>query len=319
MAAKNAAGAYGATFDTTNTVDLNNLYPTFSIGTITYPASQGALKDSETATVAVTIANTDTISFTSPNGDLSITNPSTIETPKTVTRIAGSYNIATTNFTGTATRAANAAVTAASAVVKIANVAATITVSTAAARLRSGGNNGTSIQNHTITITGNQQLYAAPTMNADTGGGTFTGSWSGAGTTWTRTLQVHDDDVKATYAWQALSARNLANIETTVITTGGSYVLGGFVQRTLTFGAFSQTTALNVAVVTYSKLTAGTFTATGQAATRNAVQGNHDDLANQFTVDDLATNPTTIWWNDVTAAGTNSSGTAALTAVEETV
>lgn len=318
MAAGDSTGAYGATSDTSNTVILNNLYPTLTFGTITYPASQGGLKNSETATVAVTTANLDSIIFDSPNGDLSVTAPTTIGSPKAVTRIAGSYNVSTNNFRGVATRNANAAVTTTQGVVNIANVAAVITVATPAARLRSGGNDGTTLQSHTITLTSDQQLFVAPTLNAGASG-TFTGAWAGGPTVYTRTFQVHDNDVKGTYSWAGLSATNLAGIVTSSITTGASYVLGGFVARNLTFAAFSQTTSMGVAVTTYSKLTATIFTATNQPALLNATQGNHSSIANTYTVDSIGTNPTTVYWNDAAAASSNSSGTAQLQSLQETV
>jgi hypothetical protein len=318
MAARDLNGAWGSTADTSNTVVLNNLYPTATIGSITYPGAQGAIKTTESATVAMTIANTNVILFDSPVSQLTITSPTVSAATKTVTYLAGSYNVSTNNFRVTATRSANAAVTTNQGVVKIANVAPTITVSAPAARLRSGGNNGTSVQNHTITITSDQQLASAPTMSAGAAG-TFTGSWSGGPTSYTRTLQVHDNDTKGSYSFGSLLATGLAGLTQTTISSGSAYVLGGFVQRNLTFSAFSQTTALNVAVVTYSKLQAGLFTATNQASTRNSSQGDHSNLTNTFTVDALSTNPTTIWWNDVAAASSNSGGTAQLLAVEETV
>ncbi len=315
--ARDATGAYGSTFDTTNTVILNNLYPTLTFGSITYPATQFALKDSETATVAVTTANLDSILFSSPNGDLSVTAPTVIGSPKTVTRIAGSYNIATTNFRGIATRAANAASTTTNGVVFIANVAPTLTATLPAARLRSGGNDGTAIQSHTITLTSSQQLQAAPSMSAGASG-TFSGSWSGGPLTYTRTLAVADVDAKGTFTWTSVLGTGLAGLTTTAA-INPDYILGGFVSRSLTFSAFSQTTALNVAVTDYSKLTAGIFTATNQAALRNASQGNTSDIVNTYTVVDMDTNPTNIFWNDVAAASSNSGGTAQITAVQEIV
>lgn len=318
LQAKDASGAYGATFDTTNTVVLNNLHPTLTFGTITYPVSQAALKGSEDATIVVTSANLNTIVYDSPTGELGVTNPTTIESPKTVTRQSGGYNVSVNNFRGIATRAANAATTTTQTIIKIADDAAVITVAAPAARLRSGGNNGTAVQSHTITITSTQQLLSAPSLSADTSG-TFIGSWSGGPTVYTRTFQVHDNDIKGTYNWQSLSATNLAGTVTTSITSGGSYVLGGFVSRTLTFSAFSQLTTLNVAVVTYAKLTAGIFTATNQPALLNAAQGNHSNIANTYTVEALNTNPTSIYWNDNAAASSNSGGTAQITNVQETV
>jgi len=311
----------GGSTEGVHVVNCNNLHPSVAIGSVTYPGAQGALKASESASVANTCSNFDTIIYSDPTAtELNISNTTTYEASKNVSRIGGTYNVSTTNFRITANRAANDADTIANTTVNIANVAAQITVAEPAARLRSGGNDGTSIQNHTITLTSDQQLLSTPSLSEDTGGGTFIGSWSGGPTVYTRTLQVHDDDVKATYNWQSLSATNLAGIVTTVITGDDSYVLGGFVARTLTFAAFSQTTTLNVAVVTYTKVQAGIFTSTNQVAIRHTPQGDHADAANEYTIDSpLNTNPQTLWWNDVAAAAANSGGTAQITNVEEIV
>lgn len=326
--AKSVAGAYGPTRDTDqgggstelqHVVKLNNLYPTVTWGAITYPATQGALKNVESATVAVLLSDLDTVLFSSPNGDLSVTNTTLIETPKTVTRAAGNYNISTNNLRGVATRAANAATTTADTIVRIAHTAAAISVTEPAARLRSGGNNGTAAQNHTITITSTQQLAEAPTMSADVGGGTLQGvAWVGGPTVYTRSLQVHDNDVKGTYNWNTLTATNLAGIVTNAITGDATYVLGGFVQRTVTFPAFTATAPLGVAVITYAKLQAGTFQATGQPALKMAVQGDTTTTVGYYTVSALNVNPTTIFWNDALAVSSNTS-TADLYLVEETV
>lgn len=328
--ARNPAGAFGGTRDTNelggttdgvDLVNLNNLYPSVSFGAITYPLTQQALKASETADVVNSVTDADVVLYDSPNGDLSIASPTVIATPKTVTRIAGIYNVSTPNLRVTGTRNANDAVSVATTTVNIASVALSLTVSTPAARLRSGGNDGTTIQNHTITVTGDQQLLAAPSLTEGTGSaGTFIGSWAGGGTTWTRTLQVHDNDDKGTKTWQSPSATNLAGIVTTTIAVGPTYELGGFVARTLTFGAFLQTTALNVAVTTYTKVSAGIFTATNQPALRNPVQGDTSDIANTYTIQSpLGVNPQTLFWNDQAAAGSNSGGTAQITNVQEAV
>jgi len=325
-------GAYGPTRDTnqlggtvdgTDLVNCNDLRPIVSIGAITYPGSQQALKGSETATVVNTaiVGSYDTIIYDSPNTQLLISNATTFEDPKTVTRIDGDYNVTVANFRITANRAANDATTIDSEVVNIANVAVIVSVVPPAARLRSGGNDGTSAQNHTITVSGDQQLLNAPSLDPGAGSaGVFVGSWSGGGTTWTRALQVHDDDDKGTKSWQNLVATNLAGLVTNTISSGATYVLGGFVARSLTFGPFLQSTTLNVAVVTYTKLSAGVFTATDQPAQLNPTQGDTSDIVDTYTIlSPLGTNPQTLWWNDVAAASSNSSGTAQITNLQELV
>lgn len=323
-----AAGAVRATDElggTTDHVDLvgcNDFHYTISFGTPTYPGVQGALKDSETATVPITITGfgspNDTIIHTSPTAELSITSPATYQDPKTVQRIAGTYNDSTDNLQVSVVRGANGAPTVDATVVKIAHVDAIIEVTEPATRLQSGGNNGTTIKSHTITITSDQELLIAPTLPAAAGGGTFIGSWAGGPKVWTRTLQVHDDDVHTTYAWTGLVATNLAGKVINAITGDANYIIEGFIKRTLTFGPYSQSTTLDVALSSYPKLQAGIFTATNQPAVRHTPQGDQSDATNEYTVlSPLGTNPQTLWWNDVAAASSNSSGTAQITDVEE--
>ena len=242
--------------DGVNLVKLCNLYPSVSVGAITYPVSQSALKDSETADVANTASNYDVIAYDSQNGDISIASPSVFANPKTVTRIAGTYNIATANFRATATRSANAAVTIATGIVKIAHTSPTIDITVPASRLRSGGNDGTAAQDHTVTITSSQQLYQAPTLAAGSGGGTFQGAgFSGGPSVWTRALRVSDDDVKAGYSFNTLNAVNLAGKIVTTINSGASYTLGGFVSRAIALAAFANETHMHVAASDYMKVT----------------------------------------------------------------
>jgi hypothetical protein len=301
--------------DGVNLVNLNNLYPTVSIGSITYPASQGALKSSESATVANTVTNYDTVAYTSPNGDLSITSSTTVQTPKTVTRIAGSYNISTNNLMISATRAANDATSTDQDVVYIANTACTLSVTEPAARLRSGGNDSTSAQNHTITITASQRLYSAPTLNAGAEGTWQGGGFSGSGTTWTRALQVHDDMTKGTYSWGSISGTNLAGIVTSAITGNSTYVLGGFVSRSITLAAYANEADMNVEAITYANV-AMTWSVKALPNKRDVGTTAVPD-SGSWCLDTLSTNPTTIRILDTAATGASSTPTTIT--IQETV
>jgi hypothetical protein len=322
-------GAFGGTLDTdhdgsadgVNLVELNNTQPNVDFDLVTYPVTQQALKGSESADVDVTVTDTDSVVYDSPTGELSITNPTLDEATKSVTRIAGGYNVSTPNLRVVATRSANNAQQTFQHVVNIANDAAVITVLEPAARLQSGGNDGTSIQDHVITISSNQQLLSAD-MDEDTGGvnprGVFTGSWAGGPSDWTRTLQVHDDHEKGTFAWQNLLVTNLAGVQTTSISGDGQYVLGGFVKRSLTFGPFATQTPMDVEVVDFSKVQAGIFTATNQPALRQPI-GTPPSVTDGYTIDSVGVKPTQVIWLDTAAAGSNSGGTAQITDVEEVV
>lgn len=249
--------AGGGGVDGTDVVTLNNLFPAVSIGSATYPGGQGALKGAESATVVVTTSDLDTILFDSPTSELTVTNPTTIETPKTVTRAAGSYNVSVNNFRATANRAANDATTIDQSVVNIANVAATVTVSEATARVRSGPAPG---NDTTITIASDQQLLSAPSLEPAVSRGTFQGSWVGGPSTYTRDLRVPDSENPgdgSSNTWINLSATNLAGIVTTTITGDNTYVVGGFTARTINYAAFTANSTETVPVTDESKLTAG--------------------------------------------------------------
>jgi hypothetical protein len=267
----------------------------------------------------------DSILYSDPTGvQIDIANPAVYEANKVATcRNPGSFNNSATNFRYLLTRNANAAQTTVNAVVVVADVAPTITIAKPAARLRSGGNNGTAVQSHTITIQSNQPLLNAPTLGADSGGnrGTFAGGWAGGPSNWTRSLQVSEvvPDEKGTFAFEGLIATGLAGIVQNV-PAGGSqaYVLGGFVSRDLTFPAFDPDTSLDVQVVDFAKLTAGVFTATNQPSIKQAI-GTPPSVTDGYTIDALNPATTKLIWLDTPQVNANASGTAQILAVQETV
>ena len=218
----------------THILAINNTRPVVTAGVITYPASQFALKGTEEATVAATYANVDSVLWTSA-AQLTVNAP-TVMGNVVVNRLAGGYNIGTTNLTATAQRVANATTSTTNVVVWIADTNPVITKTLPAARLRSG----VAAQNHVITLGSDQRLISiamgAGTITGDAAG-TFSGSWATAnnGLTNTRTLVVADNDPKGTATFTGLSAVNLAGKEVTTVTTDLDYELGGFVTRTVTF------------------------------------------------------------------------------------
>lgn len=322
---RNAVGSWGGDYDTdsaglvdgVNVVNCNNLYPSLFIGAITYPGVQSALKDAETATIVNTASNYDTISYTSPTAELSITNPALHQDPKTVQRIAGGYNISVNNFRIAANRIANNASTTVQDVVNIAHDNATLQVTEPAARLVSGGNAGTVAQNHTITITADQSLLSSPTLGAPIG------IWQGVGfvggpAIWTRALQIHDNDAKGTYAWGAISGTNLAGRITNAITGDANYILGGFVERTLTIAAWTNREAnIGTQVATTGNLVCENISKGGagpNGGTMFLFQASIADAVDRFTI----TQPSgvynatgNLWYNcDLNNALSNTTGTA---------
>jgi hypothetical protein len=321
---KKANGSFSAWFLTTSqgstdgqyTVKLNNIGPTISFGTITYPGTQRGLKGTESATVVNNVSDYNTISYTS--SQLDISSSTLFENSKIVTRKnAGGteYNVSSPNLTITAVRTANNKSASGSVLVKIANGTFNLNISTnGGQRLRTGGSNGTSAQSYTVTISSTQELLSAPTLAAPTGGGTLS-AFGGSSTSWNATLSnINDDLTKTTYNWGAISATNIAGTTVTIINTGGSYVIGGFVSRPLTLAAFQNTLTLNTSVSDFSKMTLS-WPFKPSVTIRSAI-GTQPPLADSWTIDNVNANPTTVIILDT--AATQSSSQATTVTVQET-
>lgn len=303
--ARNALGTFGTNYTSSNSVTLNQTYPVVGARVITYPATQTGLKGTESATITSTITNVDTILYTGTN--LTVTAPTTYAVSKTVIRTGGTYSYGTSNYTITATKTSNGAVTSASSAVAIADTApsASITISGSPARLFSSAA-GT---NYTITVTANQQLQSAPSLVASSG--TFLGSWTGSGTTWTRVLQILDTDLKGAQTFSALAATGLAGVVGSTITSGAAYNVGGFVTRTITFPAFARYAPIGTSVQIIAKTAAsytGSVSLVRQADTADVFQGY--TIVNSAGVYDPTGDH--LYISDAAFAGANTSGTLQL-------
>lgn len=180
--------------DKVNAVYLNNVIPSITLGSISYPNGQQALKNNESANFTLNITNYDTYDVTGI-GELDLTSINI--GISTVSRISGTYNISTNNVIVTAYRSANGTSTTSSCTVKIANVQPVITVSDPISML-SGGSYGTVAQTYTITINANQLLASAPLLQvAGVNKGIFSGSgFTGSGASWSRSIIITDSDTK---------------------------------------------------------------------------------------------------------------------------
>lgn len=306
---RNSLGTFGANFNSTNTITLNQTFPTIGARTISYPGGQSGLKAAESATVTSTVSNFDTITYSGTN--LTVTNPTTYSASKTVTRSGGTYSFGTNNYTISATKTSNNATTTASSAITIADTAPTaaITITGNPTRLVSSPA-GT---NYTVTITANQQLLNAPSLVASSG--TWLGSWTGSGTTWTRVLQINDTHPKGAQTFSSLTATGLAGVVGSTITSGAAYTVGGFSTRTITFPAFARYAPIGTSVVDFTKTSAsytGSTVLTRYADTGVYFQG--------FTIVNSAGvyDPTGdhLFISDEAFANSNTSGTLQLDIVE---
>jgi hypothetical protein len=306
--ARNALGTYGSTFASTNTITLDQVYPTIGAFSIAYPATQSGLKTGESATVTSTVTNFTTISYSGTN--LSIGSPTTYAASKTASLTGGTYSFGSNNYTISANKAANNSTTTTSTAVTIAAVAPTAAITYSPTGRMLSSPLGVS---YTVTITADQRLASAPSLTASSG--TWQGAWTGSGATWTRVLKIVDSDPKGSQTFSALSMTGLANMSGSTITSGASYTVGGFATRTITFPAFARYAAIGTNIVDITKVTAsytGSTVLTRQTSTADVFQG--------FTIVDATGtySPTGgyLMISDVAFAGSNTTGTLQLDVTE---
>lgn len=267
----NSAG----TTDHVNVVALNDTRPLVSFGTIVYPVDQFAIKAAETALLPVTYTNVSSVAFTSAGNQCYFDNAGDMVDQNVGISFGGTgiYNISTNNVTATAQRAANATSAVFNTVVWIADVLPTISMSVPAARLRSG----VTAQNYTVTLTSTQRTIGPLAVDIDRG--TWVGSWTTAnnGLTWTRTLQIADATPKGEGMFSNLSLTSLSGMAITTIDNGDLFVVGGFVQRVITFAAFTNESDIGTYVVDTAKLRA-TNLSKGDSGTLNTIFEQSLDL-----------------------------------------
>lgn len=246
--------------DHVNVVNLNNTRPSVTYTGVTYPVGQQAIKNGDSATLGVTFANCDGVSFTSPNNQVSFSAAGSLtnQTVQVSGAGLGAYNIVTNNVRATVTRLANNTSAVFDSIVWIADVAPVVTIATASARLRSGGTHGSSPQNHVITLSSNQRLVSGVSVDASVGAWQASWSTANSGLTWTRSLQITDSDTKGAAQFSNLSVTNLAGIPVTQFNGNQAtvdYTVGGLVQRTISFAAWpNRESDIGTYVVDTSKL-----------------------------------------------------------------
>lgn len=245
----NALGTLGQVHTSAN-LALNQTYPTIGAISVAYPGGQSGLKTGESATVTATVTNFDSISYASAS--LTIPSPSAYGASKVVGLAGGGYLNSGTNYAITATRAANNATSTRAGLVAYATVvpSAAISIVGSPARLVSSP---TGID-YEVRVTPDQALLGAISLNASLGA--FQGAWVSAGSYSRRSLRISDATARGTGVFSGLSMTGISGLVGGSITSGSTYIVGGFSLRTVFFPAFSRVAPLGAPITTPAKTTA---------------------------------------------------------------
>lgn len=304
--AVNALGTAGTAVASANSITLNQTAPTIGAIAVNYPNGQTALKNGDVATVSSTITNADSVAyaFAAAGQTVAIDTPNVYAVSKNVTLTAGTYNVAN-NYTITATKASNGAVSTRQGSIKIANSPATAVVAVlgAPARLRTDANG----EVYTLNVTPNELLSANPDLTLGAGA-TWVGAWTLAGNVYSRTFSVDDTTPRGALSVTG-TINNLAHIDSAA---SGSLTVGGLIERTVTFAAFARTAPLGVKVADISKARAR-YAGGSTDLTRRA---DTTDVSASFTIVNQAgvydPNGDYLFISDAAYAGANTSGTLQL-------
>lgn len=321
--ARNADEAYGPAVQTNmdggsidgyNTIICNDTVPTFIDNGFTNTDNPGALafKGVEEGIQTTVVANYDTVIYTSPHSDFTITDPNTYAAAKTITCTnPGDYNDSAINFRVTVNRIANDATSILSKVIEVADTAAILTVTQPIASLKSEAT-------YTITVTSDQNLNGAPDLNI-AGGGTWQGgSFAGSDKVWTRDLLIEHDDARGTVAWsQVTPAQSNSGMNASIT---GNCIIGGFLEMEIIFDHDPAWNLEQIANLS-SVVDVNNLVCEDNSGYALAYQAGIDDNPYTYTITDAGGTPNVngnyIRWTDLSAVSANTTGTAFLK-IEET-
>lgn len=301
LSAKNSLGTEGTGF-VSGYLTLDQTCPVLGALSVSYPAGKAAFNTGDTGSMTLTAESFDTITYAS--SAVAIDSPSTYAPTKPVALTVAGYQGAGTNITVTANRAANNATTTRTGLAKYATVAPTAAVSISGNPVRLSSSPAGI--DYSVRITPSQDLAAAPSLSASAG--TWQGAWTYSGGVWSRALRISDAVPRGAALFSSLSMTGLGNLPGDSITAGAGYTVGGLSTRTLTFPAFSRTTAIGAAVGDATKTSA-----TVVGGNTLARQTTSAVVANGYYIADStgAANATSthLALSDTALAGANTTGT----------
>lgn len=331
--AKNALGTYGTTKTSSNTITLDQVLPTITGLTITYPGVQEAVKGTEQATLNFTIANAADSTFT-PTGSISLlSGGGSLENSAIVQGIGTGDVITGTNVSIVANKPSNGSTVTVTTLVKVVNSSQVNTISIVGSPVRLISS--AAGQAYTVYIESNLDLIGdgsgqaafAPTFTAPVG--LLSGITRINDKRWQATLTIRDTDTRGITDFNAISTTGLSGIQVTTA-TGTAYNVGGFTERTLVIplysaGIIGRTVDLGTAVGDVTKLSANL---SGTALTFTP---DVNDATLKFTISDVGqgfetpyvqvaaydANGHFFYLNDRDQAGANTTGTMTVTIRED--
>lgn len=331
--AKNALGTYGNTKTSSNTIILDQVLPTVTGLTITYPGVQEAVKGTEQATLNFTIANATDSTFT-PTGAISLLSGGGSLQNSAVVQGTGTGDVITgTNVTIVANKPSNGSTASLTALVKVVNSSQVNSISIVGSPTRLissvAGQAYTVYIESTLDMIGDGagQAAFAPTFTAPVG--LLSGITRINDKRWQATLTIKDTDSRGVKAFTGISTTGLSGIQVTSA-SGTAYTVGGFTERTLVIplyspGIIGRTVDLGAAVGDVTKLVANL---SGTALTFTP---DVNDATLKFTISDVAQGFETpyvqvaaysatghfFYLNDRDQAGANTTGTMTVTIRED--
>lgn len=307
----NILGTVGDNFDSA-VIPMDQVAPTIATISVSYPVTQSAIKDNESATITAAVTGASSVAYSSAAG-LSIADPSVYAASKTVTRTDETigYQNSGTNVTITAYKASNGTQAVRTGLVRVADAAPTaaISISGNPTRLRSG-------QTYTVTVTPSQALAGAPS-SLQASAGTFIGGWTPSGNNYTIQFQIGDSDANGAQVFSNLQITGLAGVQGNAITAGAAFTIGGLAVRDIVFPQLQRFAPIGKSIVDIAKTRAYY-----KGADQLALQNSTANVVKGYTIVDSDGNysPTGdhLMISDVAFAGSNTSGTLTLT-IEELV
>jgi len=301
----------GTTVDGTNLVNCNDVTPMFIDNGTTFPATQLAFKNTEVGSQDTTVNNFDTLTYSSPHGDFTISNVNTYLQDKPITCThPGDYNDSAVNFQIDAHRIANDTNGTFTKIIEVADIAPIVIMTQPIARLQTGP--AAPGVDYTITGTSNQNLFGLIDVAIPVSGTWQGASFLGGMKIFTRDIKLLDSDVAGTAPWTWVTIpTNRANLNASI---QGNEVVGGFIQRSISLDPFATEALLYAEVSDPTKLV---LTWSFKPGMVYQPIGTAPPVVNGWTIDAININPTKIIILDTSAAN-SSSQTSTLT-IEETV